>query len=194
AAAHGSHLREVPQDVQVGGPRVVLPPRDLPDHRVRRRGRRLGHRHQPRQRVQRRHLRSPPQHRHRRLRPRHPTSNHLTNTSQIQTELVPMLNFVQTGNGIQVFALFLRPRKDHKCRVYWNAYHHAVGYAVIILGIFNVFKGMAILGVEQRWRTAYVAAVWVLGAVAVTLEAVTWSVVIRRREAEQHGKTFDGAA
>uniref|UniRef100_A0A453L6W3 DOMON domain-containing protein n=1 Tax=Aegilops tauschii subsp. strangulata TaxID=200361 RepID=A0A453L6W3_AEGTS len=74
AAAHGSHLREVPQDVQVGGPRVVLPPRDLPDHRVRRRGRRLGHRHQPRQRVQRRHLRSPPQHRHRRLRPRHPTS------------------------------------------------------------------------------------------------------------------------
>uniref|UniRef100_A0A8R7QDU3 Cytochrome b561 and DOMON domain-containing protein n=2 Tax=Triticum urartu TaxID=4572 RepID=A0A8R7QDU3_TRIUA len=95
---------------------------------------------------------------------------------------------------LQAFALFLRPRKDHKCRVYWNVYHHSVGYAVIILGILNIFKGMAILGVEQRWRTAYVAAVWVLGAVAVTLEAVTWSVVIRRREAEQHGKTFHGAA
>nr|BAK05803.1 predicted protein [Hordeum vulgare subsp. vulgare] len=93
---------------------------------------------------------------------------------------------------VQVFALFVRPRKDHKYRVYWNAYHHAVGYAVIVLGILNIFKGMAILGVEQRWRTAYVAAVWVLGAVAVTLEAVTWSVVIRRREAEQHGKTSNG--
>lgn len=94
--------------------------------------------------------------------------------------------------SIQIFALFVRPRKENKYRVYWNAYHHAVGYAVIVLGIMNIFKGMAILGVEQRWRTAYVAAVWVLGAAAVTLEAVTWSVVIRRREAEQHGKTSNG--
>ncbi|KAI4988761.1 hypothetical protein ZWY2020_036078 [Hordeum vulgare] len=164
AAAHGSHLREVPQDVQVSGAAWF----------------------------------------------------YLHVTCQIIGYGVGVagwatgINLGNESNGVtyglhrsigiavfalatvQAFALFVRPRKDHKYRVYWNAYHHAVGYAVIVLGILNIFKGMAILGVEQRWRTAYVAAVWVLGAVAVTLEAVTWSVVIRRREAEQHGKTSNG--
>jgi hypothetical protein len=93
---------------------------------------------------------------------------------------------------VQVLALLIRPNKGHRYRLYWNAYHHSVGYAVIVLGIVNVFKGMAILGVEQRWRTAYVAAVFVLSAVAVTLEAVTWGVVVRRRKAE--GKTFSSAS
>jgi hypothetical protein len=79
----------------------------------------------------------------------------------------------------------LRPKKEHKYRVYWNAYHHSVGYTVIVLGVVNVFKGMAILDVERRWRTGYVAAVSVLAAVAVALEAVTWGVVLRRRKQEE---------
>ncbi|CAL5082212.1 unnamed protein product [Urochloa decumbens] len=91
---------------------------------------------------------------------------------------------------LQVLALFLRPKKEHKYRPYWNAYHHSVGYAVIVLGIVNIFKGMGILGVEQRWRTAYIAAVCVLVIAAATLEAVTWGVVVRRRKAE--GKAFGG--
>jgi len=69
---------------------------------------------------------------------------------------------------IQVLALFLRPKKEHKYRVYWNMYHHSVGYTVIVLGIVNIFKGMNILGVEQRWRTAYIAAVCVLLIAAAT--------------------------
>lgn len=93
---------------------------------------------------------------------------------------------------LQIFALFVRPKKEHKYRVYWNMYHHSVGYAVIILGITNIFKGMAILGVEQRWRTAYVAAVLVLGVAAATLEIVTWSVAVSRRKAES--KTFSSAS
>ncbi|CAN6204928.1 unnamed protein product [Urochloa humidicola] len=91
---------------------------------------------------------------------------------------------------LQVLALFLRPKKEHKYRAYWNAYHHSVGYAVIVLGIVNIFKGMGILGVEQRWRTAYIAAVCVLVIAAAALEAVTWGVVVRRRKAE--GKAFSG--
>jgi hypothetical protein len=58
-----------------------------------------------------------------------------------------------------------------------------VGYAVIVLGVVNIFKGMGILGVEQRWRTAYIATVCVLAVAAAALEAVTWGVV-RRRQAE----------
>ncbi|TKW33953.1 hypothetical protein SEVIR_2G272800v4 [Setaria viridis] len=93
---------------------------------------------------------------------------------------------------LQVLALFLRPKKEHKYRAYWNAYHHSVGYAVIVLGVVNIFKGMGILGVEQRWRTAYIAAVCVLAIAAAALEAVTWGVVVRRRKAE--GKTFSSSA
>ncbi|PWZ13634.1 Cytochrome b561 and DOMON domain-containing protein [Zea mays] len=92
---------------------------------------------------------------------------------------------------LQVLALFLRPKKEHKFRVYWNTYHHSVGYAVIVLGVVNIFKGMSILGVEQRWRTAYIAAVCVLLVSAAALEAVTWGVVLRRRKAD--GKTFSSA-
>ncbi|KAJ1290272.1 hypothetical protein BS78_02G230500 [Paspalum vaginatum] len=93
---------------------------------------------------------------------------------------------------LQVLALFLRPNKEHKLRVYWNMYHHSVGYTVIVLGVVNIFKGMSILGVEQRWRTAYIGAVCVLVVAAAALEAVTWGVVVRRRKAER--KTFSTAS
>ncbi|KAF0915643.1 hypothetical protein E2562_037703 [Oryza meyeriana var. granulata] len=93
---------------------------------------------------------------------------------------------------LQIFALFLRPKKEHKYRLYWNMYHHSVGYTVIILGITNIFKGMTILGVEQRWKTAYVAVLCLLGVTAVILEAVTWSMVVKRRKAES--KTFNNAS
>ncbi|EAZ45260.1 hypothetical protein OsJ_29902 [Oryza sativa Japonica Group] len=93
---------------------------------------------------------------------------------------------------LQIFALFLRPKKENKYRVYWNMYHHSVGYTVIILGITNIFKGMTILGVEQRWKTAYVAVLCLLGVAAIILEVVTWGMVVKRRNAES--KTFNSAS
>uniref|UniRef100_A0A0E0LX15 Cytochrome b561 and DOMON domain-containing protein n=1 Tax=Oryza punctata TaxID=4537 RepID=A0A0E0LX15_ORYPU len=93
---------------------------------------------------------------------------------------------------LQIFALFLRPKKDHKYRVYWNAYHHSVGYTIIILGIINIFKGMSILNVEQKWKTGYIIAISILGGIAVILEAVTWSIVLKRRKEEN--KSYNGAS
>ncbi|KAF0898152.1 hypothetical protein E2562_001800 [Oryza meyeriana var. granulata] len=93
---------------------------------------------------------------------------------------------------LQVFALFLRPKKDHKYRIYWNAYHHSVGYTIIILGIINIFKGMSILDVEQKWKTGYIIAIGILGGIAVILEVVTWSIVLRRRKEEN--KSYNGAS
>uniref|UniRef100_A0A0D9X9Y9 Cytochrome b561 and DOMON domain-containing protein n=1 Tax=Leersia perrieri TaxID=77586 RepID=A0A0D9X9Y9_9ORYZ len=93
---------------------------------------------------------------------------------------------------LQVFALFLRPKPDHKYRVYWNAYHHSVGYTVIILGIINIFKGMSILNVEQKWKTGYIIAISILGGIAVILEVVTWSIVLKRRKEEK--KSYNGAS
>ncbi|KAL6644497.1 hypothetical protein ACP70R_016105 [Stipagrostis hirtigluma subsp. patula] len=93
---------------------------------------------------------------------------------------------------LQIFALFLRPKPDHKYRVYWNVYHHSMGYTIIILGIINIFKGMSILDVEQKWKTGYIIAICILGAIALILEAVTWGVVLKRRKSEN--KTYNGTS
>ncbi|TVU04976.1 hypothetical protein EJB05_48123, partial [Eragrostis curvula] len=93
---------------------------------------------------------------------------------------------------LQIFALFLRPKPDHKFRFYWNVYHHSMGYAIIILGIINIFKGMTILNVAQKWKTAYIIAICILGAIALILEAVTWLIVLKRRKSEN--KTYNGTS
>ncbi|RDX63969.1 Cytochrome b561 and DOMON domain-containing protein, partial [Mucuna pruriens] len=90
---------------------------------------------------------------------------------------------------LQVFALFLRPNKDHKYRVYWNLYHYLVGYATIIISVVNVFKGFDTLEnyVGDRynnWRHAYIGIIGALGAIAVFLEAFTWIIVLKRRQPE----------
>lgn len=86
-----------------------------------------------------------------------------------------------TALVLQIFALFLRPKKEHKLRFYWNIYHHGVGYAILTLGIINVFKGLNILDPEKKWKSTYVSILIVLGAIAVLLELFTWIVVWRRR-------------
>lgn len=83
-----------------------------------------------------------------------------------------------------MFALLLRPKKDHKLRLYWNAYHHAVGYAVIILSIVNIFKGFDILDPEDKWKNSYIGVIIALGVIAVLLEAYTWFVVLKRKKSE----------
>ncbi|XP_078175852.1 cytochrome b561 and DOMON domain-containing protein At4g12980-like [Carex rostrata] len=89
---------------------------------------------------------------------------------------------------LQLFALFLRPNKDHKFRFYWNIYHHMVGYSVIILGAINIFRGLTILQSEDKWRTAYIAVICVLVGIAIILEAITWMVVLKRRRGSK--KTY----
>lgn len=82
---------------------------------------------------------------------------------------------------VQIFALLMRPRKDHKYRFYWNIYHHSLGYAILVLGILNVFKGLDILDPARKWRSAYVIVLIVLGGITLFLEAITWIIVLRRK-------------
>ncbi|XP_022959840.1 cytochrome b561 and DOMON domain-containing protein At3g25290-like [Cucurbita moschata] len=83
--------------------------------------------------------------------------------------------------SLQMLALFLRPKKEHKYRLYWNIYHHSIGYSILILSIINVFKGFNVLSPAHKWKLAYVVAIAVVGGVAVVLEAVTWLVVFKRK-------------
>ncbi|KAK2971404.1 hypothetical protein RJ640_025354 [Escallonia rubra] len=85
---------------------------------------------------------------------------------------------------VQIFALFLRPKKDHKYRHYWNIYHHGLGYSILVLGIINVFKGLDILDPSKKWKSAYVIVLAALGLIALLLEAITWVVVLRRKSSK----------
>ncbi|CAA7400630.1 unnamed protein product [Spirodela intermedia] len=86
---------------------------------------------------------------------------------------------------LQVFALFVRPSKEHKFRLYWAAYHHLTGYVVIVLGIVNIFRGFSILKPADRWKTTYIAVIAALGGIAVLLELVTWAIYLRRRQGKK---------
>ncbi|KAM7277097.1 hypothetical protein ACFE04_018963 [Oxalis oulophora] len=85
---------------------------------------------------------------------------------------------------LQVFALLLRPKPDHKYRLYWNIYHHALGYTTVILAIVNIFEGFNILSPDDKWKRAYVGILITLGVIAAVLEAVTWVIVIKRKKAD----------
>ncbi|XP_076930260.1 cytochrome b561 and DOMON domain-containing protein At3g25290-like [Bidens hawaiensis] len=85
---------------------------------------------------------------------------------------------------VQVFALFLRPNKDHKFRFYWNIYHHGIGYAILVLGVINVFKGLDILSPESKWRTSYIVVISTLGGIALLLEVITWIIILKRKSSK----------
>ncbi|KMZ61406.1 Auxin induced-like protein [Zostera marina] len=86
---------------------------------------------------------------------------------------------------LQVFALLLRPSKDHKYRRFWNFYHHSIGYSVIVLSIINIFEGFEILSPENKWKNAYIGIISSLGGIALILEITTWIIVLNRKKA--HG-------
>lgn len=92
---------------------------------------------------------------------------------------------------LQVFALFLRPMKNHKYRYIWNIYHHSVGYSIVILGIINIFRGFSILQPDEKWKTTYSGVLIALGVVAFFLEVITWIVVLKRKS-KKSSKTYDG--
>ncbi|KAL7154200.1 hypothetical protein ABFS83_04G219700 [Erythranthe nasuta] len=94
---------------------------------------------------------------------------------------------------VQIFALLLRPKKDHKYRFYWNIYHHGFGYGILILGIINVFKGFDILQPQNKWKNAYIVLISVLGVIALLLEAITWIIVLRRKKKSGNStKPYEG--
>ncbi|KAL3850945.1 hypothetical protein ACJIZ3_012827 [Penstemon smallii] len=85
---------------------------------------------------------------------------------------------------LQVTALLLRPKRDHKYRFYWNVYHHVIGYSVIVLSIVNIFKGFDILNPEEMWKRIYVGILIGLAFVVAILEVYTWIVVVKRNKSE----------
>ncbi|XP_073139699.1 cytochrome b561 and DOMON domain-containing protein At4g17280-like [Henckelia pumila] len=89
---------------------------------------------------------------------------------------------------LQVLALLLRPKKNHKYRSYWNIYHHLLGYSITVLGIINIFKGFNILRPDEKWKTTYIGILVGLAFVAATMEVYTWYVVLKRKKSSNPRK------
>ncbi|KAH7424621.1 hypothetical protein KP509_11G016100 [Ceratopteris richardii] len=89
---------------------------------------------------------------------------------------------------LQMLALFLRPKKEHKIRKVWNLYHYSLAASILILGIINIFEGFEIMSPPAKWRRAYIG-------IAIMLEIVTWIYVYRKKRYSQaalHGATVGG--
>ncbi|XP_022632195.1 cytochrome b561 and DOMON domain-containing protein At5g47530-like [Vigna radiata var. radiata] len=82
----------------------------------------------------------------------------------------------------QVFvAMFFRPKKTHKYRIFWEIFHYIVGYATIVLAIVNVLKGFDILNDHNGWKKKYLGIIISLAAIAVILEVITWVWVCKKK-------------
>ncbi|KAI5069194.1 hypothetical protein GOP47_0015495 [Adiantum capillus-veneris] len=99
-------------------------------------------------------------------------------------------------SSLQVMALLLRPKKEHKIRKYWNFYHHSVGYALIALGIVNVFIGLNILGAPAWTRHALICSLVALAAISILFECITWVVFVngKRKECEMRARSANSNA
>ncbi|KAF6161922.1 hypothetical protein GIB67_014124 [Kingdonia uniflora] len=88
-----------------------------------------------------------------------------------------------------IVATFLRPKPDHRYRIFWNVFHYVVGYTVIILGPVNVFKGIDIMNPSKEWKNAYIGIISTLGAVAAVLEILKWAMVIKEKRSSTTSDT-----
>ncbi|KAL2322797.1 hypothetical protein Fmac_027176 [Flemingia macrophylla] len=88
-------------------------------------------------------------------------------------------------------AVCLRPKKDHKCRIFWNVFHYIVGYATIALAIWNVLKGFDILDANKIWKKIYVGIIISFAIVSVIMEVITWIWMCNKKmiKSEKQGDT-----
>ncbi|KAJ4896178.1 Cytochrome b561 and DOMON domain-containing protein [Raphanus sativus] len=90
---------------------------------------------------------------------------------------------------LQILALKARPGKDHKYRTYWNWYHHTVGYVVVVLSVYNIYKGFVILQPGSGWKIAYTAIICAIGAFAIVMEMLQfkkrWGGLFEKKPEDQ---------
>ncbi|KAL1189756.1 Cytochrome and DOMON domain-containing protein [Cardamine amara subsp. amara] len=96
---------------------------------------------------------------------------------------------------LQILALKARPDKDHKYRKYWNWYHHTVGYIVIVLSVYNIYKGLAILQPGSGWKIAYTTIICAIGVFAIGMEILQfkkrWGCLLSKKTEDLETKDIE---
>ncbi|XP_010445989.1 PREDICTED: cytochrome b561 and DOMON domain-containing protein At5g48750-like [Camelina sativa] len=99
------------------------------------------------------------------------TAIYMTNHTGMRSTPHTVIGILLFALGfLQILALKARPDKDHKYRKYWNWYHHTMGYMVIVLSIYNTYKGLAILQPGSSWKIAYSTIIGIIGLFAIVME------------------------
>ncbi|XP_054819082.1 cytochrome b561 and DOMON domain-containing protein At5g47530-like [Prosopis cineraria] len=87
-----------------------------------------------------------------------------------------------------VLALNYRPDEGDKDKILWNICHYVIGYGVIVLAIFGMFKGFSISNSchhHRTWNNAFFGTIVSLGCVAFIVEVATWFLVCGNRKEEE---------
>jgi len=84
-------------------------------------------------------------------------------------------------------AFLLRPKKDHKFRIWWNIFHFLVGYITIVLAIWNVFKGFDMLGGNIMFKIIYACVIGSLVLIGLSLEVATWITWLWNKKSKELG-------
>ncbi|XP_019193784.1 PREDICTED: cytochrome b561 and DOMON domain-containing protein At2g04850-like [Ipomoea nil] len=83
--------------------------------------------------------------------------------------------FIFTFATLQMLALRLKPEKRDEYRKHWNKYHHFLGYALLVVIAYNIFKGISVLRQEEKaWRSGYAVVIAVLVSIFLGCEVYTW--------------------
>eukprot|EP00250_Pteridium_aquilinum_P010302 c19279_g1_i1 orf=263-1489(-) len=97
---------------------------------------------------------------------------------------------------LQVMAILLRPKKEHKIRKGWNFYHYTLGATILALGIINIFFGFDILSPQPKWRHAYIGVLGALAALIVVFEITNWIHTLSKKHStkgKMQGVNIGGA-
>lgn len=89
---------------------------------------------------------------------------------------------------LQVTAILLRPKKDHKIRKGWNLYHYTLGATILVLGILNIFYGFDMLSPPSKWRHAYIGVLGGLAGITVVFEISSWVYVYSKKHSSTQDK------
>nr|GLL22559.1 cytochrome b561 and DOMON domain-containing protein At2g04850-like [Ipomoea trifida] len=83
--------------------------------------------------------------------------------------------FIFTFATLQMLALRLKPAKKDEYRRHWNKYHHFLGYSLLVVIAYNIFKGISVLRQQEKaWRSGYAVVIAVLVSIFVGCEVYTW--------------------
>ena len=82
---------------------------------------------------------------------------------------------------LQMFSIALQPRRENKCRKYWEICHRLLGYVLMVLIMTNIFVGINHQSPAAKWIWFYVGVLVVMGLVSIALEIVRWIKLVQNQ-------------
>ncbi|XP_034698598.1 cytochrome b561 and DOMON domain-containing protein At5g35735-like [Vitis riparia] len=86
-----------------------------------------------------------------------------------------------TFSTLQIFSIALQPRRENKCRKYWEICHRLLGYVLMVLIMTNIFVGINHQSPAAKWIWFYVGVLVVMGLVSIALEIVRWIKLVQNQ-------------